>query len=138
MSEPGNEMETETVLNTPCSSPTLSCIAFCDKCLDEATDLSLFIKSKRCQVVIAQIYEKTSRYLISRCLPESITHVMSGIVIPVSAILVAGICMHEQNFFVCCSKGSPYQSRFSGFRGPEYQIPHFDFHLRESNEGDIS
>jgi hypothetical protein len=28
-------------------------------------------------------------YLISRCFPESMTHVMSGIVMPVSAILVA-------------------------------------------------
>ena len=58
MSKLGNEMETETVPNTPRSSAPLSCIAFRDECLHKATNLSLFIKSKRRQVIMAGIYEE--------------------------------------------------------------------------------
>jgi len=83
-------MEAKAVLDASGSSSALCSIALGYECLDEFTELPLFVEPVECH-----FYKYPSNgaiaYLISRCFPESMTQVMSGMVIPVSAILVAAL-----------------------------------------------
>lgn len=84
----GKKMETKTRLYSSSSSPPLSGIATSNIRFDESAYLPLFIKSVSL-ISIIYICERIYTNLISRCFPVSITQVMSGIVIPVSAMFVA-------------------------------------------------
>ena len=88
MTEPREEMEAESRLHTPGSTATLCSVTLRDVSLDKSTDLSLLVEPAR-EVQHANKLARGPSYLISRCLPESMTQVMSGMVIPVSAMFVA-------------------------------------------------
>jgi hypothetical protein len=80
-------METQPTLHSTGASSSLGSVAFGNKCFHKAAYLSLLIKSNKYVRKANGMICKTN--LISRYFPVSITQVMSGIVIPVSAMFVA-------------------------------------------------
>ena len=87
----GEEVEGEALLDTTGPTAALGGVALGDPRLDELRDLSLLVESAQragCQSG-RRLYRLQLPHLISRCLPESMTQTQSGIVTPVSAMLVA-------------------------------------------------
>lgn len=82
------EMEAQARLHTSSASPALCGIALCDEGFYQSADLAFLVEA-----VIESgprgTWNANDTYRISRCLPVSITQVISGMVIPVSAIFVA-------------------------------------------------
>lgn len=87
------------MLHPASTTPPLRGIAPCNEPFGQTTDLPLFIESRTIQQDTKEFAKPTN--LISRCLPVSITHVISGIVIPVSAILVANSILTCRTFVKC-------------------------------------
>ena len=85
-------MEAQSCTDTTRTTASLGSVASCYECFDQSTQLLLLVKPEDMNKKIISIIPVSDvfTHLISRCFPESITQVMSGIVIPVSAILVAG------------------------------------------------
>jgi hypothetical protein len=81
------EMEAQALLNSARPTSSLSCVTLRHICLHETAELAFLIEPERCMRKCADARQRT--YLISLCFPESITQVMSGMVIPVSAMFVA-------------------------------------------------
>jgi hypothetical protein len=82
------QVEAQSTLYSSSTSTPLSSIAFGNECFHKAADLSLLVESTNISDgYIKRHLLKTN--LISRYFPVSITQVISGIVMPVSAILVA-------------------------------------------------
>jgi hypothetical protein len=85
MSRLSEQMECQTLLYTTGSSSPLLGIVLRDRDFHQTRQLTPFVIPRR------QHSHHNVSYLISLCLPVSITQVMSGIVTPVSAMFVAGI-----------------------------------------------
>lgn len=84
------EMEADSLAHTTSTSTTLRSVGLGDECFYEATDLALLVKpvGENEGQSLAGRKKAGLAHLISRCLPVSITAVMSGMVTPVSARLL--------------------------------------------------
>lgn len=102
MSGLGEQMERKAFLNTTGSSATLFSVASCNIRFDKSRKLSLLViaKEHHNEFLGRKVVDKTHR--ISRCFPVSITHVISGMVTPVSGkrIRLECACHWRLSFFL--------------------------------------
>jgi hypothetical protein len=88
----GEEVKTQAVPDATCATTSLRGIALGYEGFHQPTELPLLVESILRELIQVNIVlENQAPHLISRCFPVSMTHVISGIVMPVSAIFVARI-----------------------------------------------
>ena len=103
---PGEEMKAKTLLDTTCSASTLLGVGSRDEGFDQPRQLSSLVEST--ETSAKQDKWEQHSDLISLCFPVSMTHVTSGMVMPVSAMFVARTtfltpCGGTRNAFSCSS-----------------------------------
>jgi hypothetical protein len=74
------QMEAQPVLYTTCTTTSLSSVTFGNERFHKSAELALLVESENGQGKHSK--KEVCTYRISLCLPVSMTHVISGMVIP--------------------------------------------------------
>jgi hypothetical protein len=133
VSKLSEKMERESLLDSTGSSSSLSSVAFGDPGLHELGNLTLLVEPEGIgsQHRSREGTKRTGTNLISLCFPLSITQTMSGMVTPVSAMLVEMTILRTPGGGLLKTAAWPSDETLRGRRGAVSFVREGDLHSRK-------